>query len=200
MKTNFYFVRHGEVYNPKNIWYGRLPRYGLSEKGKRQAAETADFLKSQGIHRLYSSHQLRARQTARIINKTLALPRTQFSKNLLEIKSSLQGSKFAYVKSLNYNVFPSTNNTIKGETIEMVLTRMQRFIKGVTTSHSGKNIVAISHGDPIMLLRIWIEGLPIINRSLRPGPEKYIKHGEIYLFQFDKNKFVNFKSVFAPKV
>ena len=44
MKTKIIFVRYGEVNNPNNIWYGRIPGFYLSKKGKSQISETAHRL------------------------------------------------------------------------------------------------------------------------------------------------------------
>lgn len=200
MKTSIYFVRHGEVHNPDGIWYGRLPRFGLSEKGKKQALQAAQFLKSQNIHALYSSHQLRARQTAKLLKETLAIDSIHLSSKLLEVHSPFQGKPFTYARSINFDSFGKTIGGITGETLQEVLMRMQTFIKKVLSHHPGKNVVAVSHGDPIMLLRVWAEGLPITNASLRPGREKYIKHAEVYRFQFGGDKYTRFEPVFTPQV
>ena len=40
MKTNtstIHLVRHGAVYNPNRIYYGRMPLFGLSDEGKQHA-------------------------------------------------------------------------------------------------------------------------------------------------------------------
>ncbi|MEM8862270.1 MAG: phosphoglycerate mutase family protein, partial [Chloroflexota bacterium] len=44
--TTISFVRHGEVYNPNKIFYGRLPRFGLSDLGCEQAIAAGDYLDS----------------------------------------------------------------------------------------------------------------------------------------------------------
>ena len=49
MGTTIHLVRHGEVENPKGVIYGRLPGYHLSERGKRQAEQSADRLKDADI-------------------------------------------------------------------------------------------------------------------------------------------------------
>ncbi|WP_462188450.1 histidine phosphatase family protein, partial [Frankia sp. CcWB2] len=42
--TRVHLVRHGEVFNPEKILYGRLPGFRLSDKGQQQAKVTAEFL------------------------------------------------------------------------------------------------------------------------------------------------------------
>nr|MDT0663904.1 fumarylacetoacetate hydrolase family protein [Micromonospora sp. DSM 115978] len=44
MTTRVHLVRHGEVFNPEKILYGRLPGFRLSENGERQAKVTAEYL------------------------------------------------------------------------------------------------------------------------------------------------------------
>lgn len=198
MKTKIYFIRHGEVYNPKNVWYGRLPRYRLSKKGQEEIAQTASFLKGQNITQLYASPILRARQTARIIHQELHLP-IHFSKNLMEIKSSLQGTPFEEIGKRNYDVFAGPDKPdIQGETLEDIAHRMKQFINTIITKHSGERIVAVSHGDPIMIVKTIIEGLPLTNESLRPGKEKYIHHGEVFLVEASDKK-LSLKSIFRPQ-
>jgi broad specificity phosphatase PhoE len=44
MKTIVHLLRHGEVYNPTKILYGRLPGFRLSELGVQMAQAAADSL------------------------------------------------------------------------------------------------------------------------------------------------------------
>jgi broad specificity phosphatase PhoE len=64
MPTAISFVRHGEVYNPDNIFYGRLPGFRLSEKGNYQTGKAAETLNGSRLAAIFSSPPLRARQTA----------------------------------------------------------------------------------------------------------------------------------------
>jgi broad specificity phosphatase PhoE len=199
MKTALYLVRHGEVFNPKNVWYGRLPRYRLSKHGREEIAQTAMYLQTQNIHELYASPVLRARQTAQIIQHELHLP-IHFSKSLMEIQSSLQGTPFEEIKKRNYDVFAGpTKPDIIGETIDDVANRVYTFVQKLMVEHPGKRIVAVSHGDPVMLVKAVIEGLPIKNESLRPGPEKYVHHGEVFQIEENEDKKLTIRSVFKPK-
>lgn len=180
MKTYIYLVRHGEVYNPKKIWYGRLPFHGLSIKGREQIEETAQHLKNKHIDVIYSSPLLRARQSAQIIRKKLNLPKVHFSKNLLEVKSSLQGSPDSFLLSINYDFYASKEKKITGETIEEISSRMSKFIRGVVQAHKGKHIAAVSHGDPIGIVKIKEEDLTLTIDSLRKDGGTPISLGGVY--------------------
>jgi len=80
MRTPFhtlYVVRHGE--NPANLnreFSYRLIDYSLTERGVRQAEETAVFFREKGIAAIYSSPLKRALETAQIIATPLDLPVT----------------------------------------------------------------------------------------------------------------------------
>lgn len=179
MITRIYFIRHGEVYNPKKIWYGRLPFFGLTRKGRKQIEQAAEHLKNEHIDVIYSSPLLRARQSAEILKEELRLNRVHFSGKLPEVKSSLQGSSDEFMLSINYDFYASKENNIIGETIEQLSNRMQKFIKKIVKLHKGKSITVVSHGDPIMIVKLKEMGLPLTIDSLRQA-DKAIKLGGIY--------------------
>ena len=200
MKTSIYLVRHGEVHNPDDVWYGRLPRYKLSKKGNKEIEQTAEFLASQKIDYIYSSRQLRAVQTAKIIQRALQIQSINISMRLQEVHSVFQGKTFARARAANFDVFGGKEKNKASEKIEEVLARMQRFIKTTAARHEGNNVVAVSHGDPIMIVDAWFRGLPITNESIRPGPKKYIKHGEVFKLTYDQGAVQSCKSIFNPQV
>lgn len=183
MRTEVYFIRHGQVYNPQRIWYGRMPFYHLTKKGRFQIEKVAKHLSDKNISLIYSSPLLRARQSARILRNKLKIRKIHFSQKISEVKSSFEGSTEAYLKSIKYNVFASKENKIEGETIEDLADRMRKFVARIVKLHKGKHVVVVSHGDPIMMVKAQAEGLPIKNESIRPGRKDYIKPGEIYLLK-----------------
>lgn len=70
-----HLVRHGEVFNPSGVLYGRLPGFGLSEKGHRMAKLAADDLAARSVPavRLIVSPLQRARESAQPIADALGL-------------------------------------------------------------------------------------------------------------------------------
>src|ERR1700690_2025049 len=57
-------LRHGEVYTPGGILYGRLPGFHLSEDGRLMAKAATGFLAGRDVVLLRSSPLDRARETA----------------------------------------------------------------------------------------------------------------------------------------
>ncbi|MGC2348041.1 MAG: histidine phosphatase family protein, partial [Mycobacterium sp.] len=63
-QTRIHLVRHGEVYNPDRVLYGRLPGFRLSDRGIRQAQAVADALADRDIVAVIASPLQRAQETA----------------------------------------------------------------------------------------------------------------------------------------
>ena len=156
--TTISFVRHGEVYNPNDIVYGRLPRFRLSENGRNQAAATAKMLQRQDIAAIYSSPMLRARQTARIIGEHLRLP-IHRSIRLLETYSPYDGQPAAPLAARDWDVY--TGSPPEYDQPSDLITRMTRFITTARHKHAGRHIIAVSHADPIAFTWLWADNKPI---------------------------------------
>ena len=67
-------LRHGEVYNPDKILYGRLPGFHLSELGVQMAKAAAESLAERDITHVVASPLERAQQTAEPIAAQFELP------------------------------------------------------------------------------------------------------------------------------
>lgn len=85
-------VRHGEVANPEQVYYGRLPGFALSELGRRQATMAGQYLHPLSPSTIYHSPLLRARQTAELIADNLS-GEVQVAEcaHLIEIHSPFDG-------------------------------------------------------------------------------------------------------------
>ena len=71
--TIVHLVRHGEVFNPGKILYGRIPGYHLSSRGHSMAARTAKSFEGHDVAYLAASPLLRAQQTAQPISQVTGL-------------------------------------------------------------------------------------------------------------------------------
>lgn len=158
-------VRHTEVHNPKAVLYGRLPRYDLSAAGRIQAERIAGFLADWPVALVVSSPLLRARRVARIIaSRHPAAPLRQ-SKLLNEVGSVWHGTPF--------RDFPPAFNTYDNrrdpgdESLEQIRARMLTFVRRTGRRHPGQTVVAVSHGDPITILRVALLGRPLTVASIR---------------------------------
>lgn len=175
--TTIYFLRHGEVENPKKILYGRLPGFGLSENGVRRIEEVARELKNKKIDHMYVSPMRRTIQTAGILVKELNL-KPIISRLLIETDDIHAGiSLEIFKRDIQPHLYDDRFVKQGQESIASQVDRMMHFVKNMEIKHPGKTILAVSHGDPIMILKAKILGVPFtweFKRSIYLQPGHYI--------------------------
>jgi broad specificity phosphatase PhoE len=157
--TTIYLIRHGEVHNPQDIYYGRCPHFHLSEKGRAQAQAAAAVLAGQPIGVLYSSPLLRARQTAREIGAPHGRLEPRVSRLLLETKLPYDGQSNEGARAINWDLFRAIGSEY--EQPGDVLRRMRRFLNRVRRQHPGKHVAVVSHHHPILFTTLWALGKPV---------------------------------------
>ena len=163
--TTILMVRHAEVKNPGEVLYGRLPRFGLSDRGRTQAETVAAFLVDRPVAAVYTSPLLRARQTARIIARDHSATTLHRSSLLHEVRSAWEGTAFAAFER-GFSTYAS-RRAADDESIEDIRRRMVAFVERVRRRHPGESVVAVSHGDPITILRLALTGQPITLAAMR---------------------------------
>lgn len=108
---------------------------------------------------------MRARQTAEILGRVLEGADIRVSRDLIEVKTGYQGSPNSILKP-GFSFYEPLKCP-GDETMHDVADRMLRFVRTAARRHPGKTVVAVSHADPIAILRVGLEGLPITIPSLR---------------------------------
>lgn len=168
-QTTLYLVRHGQVYNPDYIFYGRLPHFRLSDKGKQQAQLVAGKLQGCPLAAVFSSPLLRARQTALEIVKYQPSLKLRVSGFLTEILTPFEGFPAATVDARRGDVY--TGSAPHFERPIDIVSRVQKFIKRVRKAYCGQQLAAVTHGDVITFLVLWAsrQALTAQNKqNLRP--------------------------------
>ena len=151
-------MRHGEVYNPSQVLYGRLKRFRLSENGIKQVEKSALFFERQKLDKIYSSPLLRARQSAQIIADRVR-KKVQISQLLTEVKLLHQGiSLEKYHRELQPFIYDSKHQNAGQESLDEITIRMMKFVKIINSNHKNESVLAVSHGDPILILKTHISG------------------------------------------
>ena len=169
MKTTIYLVRHGAVHNPGQVIYGRMPGFPLSEEGRQQAHRLGTHLSTKNIAAIYASPLARTRETAGIISSFHNNIAISFDERLLEVHSpGLEGKPFADFAREEWNFYkPGYINTYGGERLGDIWRRMQAFLAETARKHKGQEIVAVSHGDPIMIVQTKHRGKRLAFREIR---------------------------------
>lgn len=156
METTLSFVRHGQVYNPKKIFYGRLPGFRLSDKGKEQADSAAKRLNNSPLAAVFSSPLVRARQTARQIIKYHPKLLLKISVHLTEVLTPFEGFPSETIDTRAGDVYAGTPPPFE-QPIDIV-TRVLTFIASVRSIYTGKHVVAVTHGDIITFMTLAAMG------------------------------------------
>ena len=171
MNTTVHLLRHGEVFNPEKVLYGRLPGYRLSEDGLQMARDAATALTGRDVTEVVASPLLRAQETAEPIAAVFGLPITT-DERLLESENVFEGQRVGVgdgvLRSPSswrhlYNPFtPSW-----GEDYDVVAARMMAAAQAVRDRNLGHEAVCVSHQLPIWTLRRFAEGRRLWHRPDR---------------------------------
>ena len=162
--TTVHLLRHGEVYNPDRVLYGRLPGFRLSELGGKQADLAAEWLAERPIGYLVASPLERAQQTAAPLASRTGLA-INLDERLIEAANNLQGRLVAGGKGLfkdvhNYKYFRNPLTPSWGEPYVQVAARMLAAAHAARDAAEarGGEAVLVGHQLPIVVLRRLAEG------------------------------------------
>jgi broad specificity phosphatase PhoE len=180
--TRIHLVRHGEVHNPRQILYGRLPRFGLNHRGRQQARRAAEWLNRRALAALFSSPMLRARQTAQAVldgNSNLVL---HISAWLNEVHTIYAGRPGAEIDARGGDVYTGSGDGY--EQPPDIVARAGKFCRRVRTRFAGRQAAAVTHGDIITIMVLWASGFeltPVNKTRLRQAgfPVAYPAHASV---------------------
>jgi broad specificity phosphatase PhoE len=159
--TIVHMLRHGEVFNPDKILYGRLPGYRLSELGVQMAKAAADALADHDVTYLVASPLERAQQTAEPFAAGFGLP-VAVDDNLIESANFFEGKQFgvgdgALRNPKNWWVVRNPVTPSWGEPYTQVARRAFTALQSARERAEGHEAVCVSHQLPIWILRRFIE-------------------------------------------
>ena len=157
-----HLLRHGEVYNPEGVLYGRLPGYRLSDLGEQMAQRAADALSGHDIAAVIASPMERAQQTAepiaRVHGHEIAIePLAIEADNIFEGQRVSVGDGVLRQPTTWRHLW----NPFKpswGEPYDEVAARMRQAVLNAKELADGREAVLVSHQLPIWIARLDAEG------------------------------------------
>ncbi len=162
--TTVHLMRHGEVFNPHGVLYGRLPEYNLSELGQAMAQMVADHLKSAGhdVVHLVASPLERAQQTAAPIAEVFGLS-IETDERVIEAGNHFEGLTFGVGDGALHHPrhWWHLRNPLRpswGEPYEQQARRMHAAAADARDSARGHEAVVVSHQLPVWTARRRAEG------------------------------------------
>ncbi|MBB5870793.1 broad specificity phosphatase PhoE [Allocatelliglobosispora scoriae] len=190
MKTVVHVLRHGEVFNPTKILYGRLPGYHLSELGIKMAEVVADSLTGHDITHVVSSPLERAVQTAGPTAEKFGLE-IAIDDRLIESENWFQGKRVAVGDGAlrSPGSWPKLWNPFRpswGEPYKQVAERMTGALHTARDNARGHEALVVSHQLPIWELRLYQEG----KRLWHDPRKRQCGLASLTSFVFDGDKLV----------
>jgi len=165
LNNKYYIMRHGQTIYQKenrqiNYFADENPFITLTEEGREMVEKTAQTMKGAGIDLIFSSRYTRTKETAEIAAKILGIKKINYDERLIDINlgvfmgKPMEDSHGFYLKG--ETVF--SNKPEGGESWSDILERVKGFLDELEKQYQGKNILIISHADPIWLMAGYLRG------------------------------------------
>ena len=151
------FMRHGEAdYNVNRILVGRHIESHLTEIGRQQVRDTANYLKEILVDKVFVSPVIRARETAEIVCDVINLD-YEIDERLYEIElGKLVGMNYEDIIDKHGNLFLKFYSGDKQmldyygvESFTSVKMRIKHLLDEAIERYPDKNIIFVTHLDPI---------------------------------------------------
>lgn len=190
LKNKYYLLRHGknnhQAEKPDIIYCfpDNDPPCFLIEEGIEQAKKAGEMLKDKNIDMIFCSDILRTRQTAKIVVEIIGfdLNKIIYDLRLRDLNWGVLGGRnkseaWAFHNQDIVNEFDLTPP--QGESWGDCLNRILSVLNEIENNFQGKNILIVSHGDPLWLLEGYVKGLSKEELGKRRRIEKTLEPGEI---------------------
>lgn len=192
VRTTVHVMRHGEVFNPEKVLYGRLPGYHLSDRGRVQAEAAADWLASHDVTYVVASPLERAQETAAPIAEKHGLA-IATDADLIESWNQFEGERVAPGDGAlrDPRNWPRLRNPMKpswGEPYAEIAPRMTAALHRARIKAEGHEAVCVSHQLPVETLRRAVTGRKLAHLPLPHS--RLCNLSSITSFVFDDDRLI----------
>ena len=192
-RTLVHVMRHGEVFNPEKVLYGRLPGYKLSELGLKMADRAAEYFKNNDLSLIVSSPLERAQQTAQPTALSHNL-KPELEELIIEAENVFEGKRVSVGDGAlrDPRNWWHLRNPIKpswGESYKKVADRMRTAIFSARDSAKGREALLVSHQLPIWIARLSAEGRSFVHDPRR----RQCSLASVTTFVFENDSLVEVK-------
>jgi broad specificity phosphatase PhoE len=159
-----HLVRHGEVFNPQGVLYGRLPGFGLSDLGQAMAEAAAMdlVLRERHVASLVSSPLQRTQQSAEpTLDERIIEPTNRFE------GKRMSGRESALRDVRNWAFLVNPWEPSWGEPFGSIADRMLAAMADAADSVDSGDVVMVSHQLPI-----WMVHRRVAGKSLAHDPRR----------------------------
>ncbi|MDX2376025.1 histidine phosphatase family protein [Microbacterium sp. LRZ72] len=165
-----HLVRHGEVFNPTRVLYGRLAGFGLSDDGRDMARRAAEHVQrlDRPVRTLISSPLQRARESSEPFTELFGLEAV-IDERVVEPMNVFEGKRMrrALLNPLNWRHLRDRDLPSWGEPYAHVVSRMRQAMNQAWDAAASGDVVIVSHQLPI-----WATHLSVAGERLRHDPRR----------------------------
>lgn len=165
--TTLYLIRHGQTdWNLEGRYQGQAD-VPLNATGRAQAEALATQLQGRTFMALYTSDLQRARETADILARVVALP-VQGEPRLREInQGEWEGQLVTAIKTRYTELWaqrttdPANLRPPGGETVAEVAARMYAALDDIAYAHPNESVLIVSHGLALATVLCRVQNFPL---------------------------------------
>ena len=181
-----YIIRHGQTdWNIEHRTQGHTD-IALNKNGIEQAELMAQKIANLKIDNIISSDLKRAYMTAQIINK-------KFNKNI-ETDKRLREFSFGTLEGITrdkitpeiWDNFNKNPKKFKAEKREEIFNRIKNFVNDMKFNNINKNILVVTHGGPIRMIKYYLENGENFNDKKYLAEYMTLKINNLDLFIIDE--------------
>jgi len=191
------FVRHGESEGNKSDSFNGSLNLPLTERGKKQAEQTAEFLERYPIDAIYSSDLDRAYETATFTAKRKNIPIVKCRKLREIYGGDFEGIPYSEIEAKfpkEYHAWRHDMGNCRcpnGESIKELFERVKFKVCEIAKKHRGQTVLITTHATPIRAMSTaWLKkditdigSIPWVkNASVTIVDYSDIDHPEIILY------------------
>lgn|SRR5574341_109881 len=179
-------MRHGEAENNvQHIVAGRTSEYHLTDKGRMQVRSTAEKLKDLSIDAIYTSPVMRTVETSQIVSETIGVDYTVDERLTETDMGSLVGMHMSEVLEKHDGLFlkfyydDDALSKVGLEGFSSIGSRMNSMLDYVGEKHHDKNVLLVTHLDPIKAAISRIMDLKpqvLFNMTIKNASLTVLKH------------------------
>lgn len=172
-RVTVHLLRHGEVFNPDGVLYGRLPEFHLSDRGRAMADMVAEHFAAQAADGaapvyLVASPLTRAQETAQPTAAALGLEIVT-DPRIIEAENHFEGLVMSKAELRKPKHWPYFVNPFRPSWGEAYAAQAERMLEAARDARrrafelggDGAQAIMVSHQLPIWATRRSAEGKPL---------------------------------------
>lgn len=187
--TTLYFIRHGESMANQEGRFAGSYNAPLTDKGRAQAALTAEFLKDVPFSAVYVSDLARAYDTGLAVANSHKLPIIA-TPLLREVNAGeWEGKEFVELRRLypqDYGVWLTRIGLCTptgGEAVAALQQRIRQAVEDIVSRHSGETVCIATHATPIRVMEALWTGTPLERLHTIP----WVANASVTVVTYDEN-------------